>query len=300
MRPPRRKDVAAILLQMQKGEAPSDPLAPAAVAVAGEACAFAGVRILVADDSAVNREVALAALGRLGVVPELVNDGRAAVAAATRAASPFDLILMDGSMPDLDGYDACRVIRAFEARCGARPTPIIALTAHVVGSAADAWRAAGMDDVLHKPFTLDSLAKILAAHLHVTPTGRDDQSFAAPVQPLASTFDLIDQEVYAQIIEMAADDGAEFARKIQALYRDNAPQCVTDLRATALAADCAAAAAAAHALKSMSFNIGAKRVSALAETAEHEARDGRLPSPSSIGDIEAALSETVEHLALLA
>ncbi|MHB8285782.1 MAG: ATP-binding protein, partial [Caulobacteraceae bacterium] len=300
MRPPRRKDLMAILAQMQNGDAPCDVSGQdVAAAAAAVLPAFPKARVLVADDSAVNREVALAALGRLGVIPELVNDGRAAVAAATQSGAAFDLILMDGSMPDLDGYDAARVIRAFEAQSGARPTPIIALTAHVVGSAAGAWRAAGMDDVLHKPFTLNSLAKMMAKHLDASASGSTDELAPPPPPRAPQDCELIDQEVYAQIVELAASGGVDFARKIQGLYRDNAPQCLVDLRQTALADDSAAAAAAAHALKSMSYNIGAKRVSALAETAEHEAREGRLPSPASLGAMDAALAETVQYFARL-
>ncbi len=73
----------------------------------------------------------------------------------------FDLILMDGSMPYMDGYDAAREIRRRLEAVGRPPVPIVALTAHVVGKAAETWREAGMDAVLHKPFTLASLAAAL-------------------------------------------------------------------------------------------------------------------------------------------
>jgi two-component system sensor histidine kinase BarA len=115
--------------------------------------------VLVVDDSGVNREVASEALARLDAAVVLACDGREAITAAF--AEPFDLILMDGSMPEMDGYEASREIRRLEAEAGRTPTPIVALTAHVVGAAADAWREAGMDAVLHKPFTLTALARML-------------------------------------------------------------------------------------------------------------------------------------------
>ena len=114
-------------------------------------------RALVADDNAVNREVALEALAQLNATVVTVENGREAVEAA--AANGFDIIFMDGSMPVMDGFDAARAIRAAEAN-GAR-IPIVALTAHVVGAAAEEWRDAGMDAVVHKPFTVATLARTI-------------------------------------------------------------------------------------------------------------------------------------------
>ena len=86
--------------------------------------------MLVADDSAVNLEVAQAGLRRLGVEPRLVDCGTAAVEAFR--IEQYDLILMDGSMPDIDGFEATKMIRAIEQAENRRRVPIIALTAHVV------------------------------------------------------------------------------------------------------------------------------------------------------------------------
>lgn len=83
---------------------------------------FPAARVLVADDSAVNREVARAALARCGITAVTqVEDGQAAVEACRTAG--FDLVLMDGSMPVLDGYAAAAAIRAEEAARGAAPCP---------------------------------------------------------------------------------------------------------------------------------------------------------------------------------
>jgi two-component system sensor histidine kinase BarA len=116
---------------------------------------FTGARVLVADDSSVNLEVAQSALARFGIAPRTVENGREAVEA--HAAAEWDLILMDGSMPELDGFEAAQAIRETERRQSRPRTPIVALTAHVVGAAAEQWRVADMDGVLHKPFTLDRL-----------------------------------------------------------------------------------------------------------------------------------------------
>jgi two-component system sensor histidine kinase BarA len=121
---------------------------------------FANLRVLVADDSAVNREVAIEALSRLGAQVETVENGAQAVSAAARRA--HDIILMDGSMPEMDGFTAARTIRQAEERENRGRIPIVALTAHVVGAAAEEWRLADMDAVIHKPFTIAQLARCLA------------------------------------------------------------------------------------------------------------------------------------------
>ena len=113
---------------------------------------FPHARVLVADDSAVNVEVAIEALARCGVT-DVITVGDGAQALAASAAGHFDLILMDGSMPVLDGFEATRAIRRREAETGAARLPIVAMTAHVIGDGALAWQEADMDGTLAKPFT---------------------------------------------------------------------------------------------------------------------------------------------------
>ena len=133
--------------------------APPGDAVAAHFRDFANLRVLVADDSAVNREVAIEALSRLGAQVETVENGAEAVSAASRHS--HDIILMDGSMPQMDGYTAARIIRQAEQAENRVRVPIVALTAHVIGAAAEEWRLAGMDAIIHKPFTIAQLAQCL-------------------------------------------------------------------------------------------------------------------------------------------
>jgi signal transduction histidine kinase/ActR/RegA family two-component response regulator len=121
-----------------------------------------GLRVLLAEDNRVNQCVAEAALQRLGCTVVTVEDGRAAVATFEREA--FDVVLLDGQMPQLDGYAAAREIRALEARRGAPSTPIIALTAHAFDEDRSRALEAGMNDHVSKPFSLDTLAAALAEH----------------------------------------------------------------------------------------------------------------------------------------
>ena len=303
VQPFRRRDLEALLRQLEAGEPLRDAQAETGAAVHGETLpSFAGARVLVADDSAVNREVAREALARLDVEVHCVNDGREAVDAVF--AETFDLVLMDGSMPELDGYDATREIRAREAQ-GARPRlPVVALTAHVVGAAADAWRDAGMDAVLHKPFTLASLAATLGQFLQASATRPAVRAEAQPpaAAPQADVAlyggePLIDPEIAGQLAAMASAGRTEFVDRVHSLYRDNAPKSLAQLSEAVAAGDADAAAKAAHALKSMSYNVGARIVSRMAGDIEASAREERLPAPASVDELRRILSRTLALLA---
>jgi CheY-like chemotaxis protein len=113
------------------------------------------LRVLVAEDNAVNRQILLAQMEKLGVAPTLVDNGNAAVTLAT--SEHFDLILMDCEMPGMDGYEATRAIRAEELRGGRKRQRIIALTAHALQDSERKSLDAGMDGHMTKPLTLSLL-----------------------------------------------------------------------------------------------------------------------------------------------
>ena len=114
-------------------------------------------RVLVAEDNFVNQQVIVAILRRLGLEPSLVEDGRAAVDAT--AESAFDLVFMDCQMPVMDGFEATRAIRA--RRQSVRPW-IVAVTANAMAGDAERCRAAGMDDYVSKPISIDDLRRVTA------------------------------------------------------------------------------------------------------------------------------------------
>ena len=119
------------------------------------------VRVLAAEDNPVNRLVLKTLLGQFGLEPTVVEDGQAAVEAWE--AEDWDLILMDVQMPRLDGPSAARRIRALEAERGRARTPIIALTANAMTHQTEAYRAAGMDDVVTKPIEIRDLLRAINA-----------------------------------------------------------------------------------------------------------------------------------------
>jgi len=135
------------------------PETPAAAPVAG------GLSILVAEDNEINALLVRALLQKLGHRPTMAGSGKAAVdcwLAARAAGTPFDHILMDLNMPGMDGLEATRRIRRFEAEDDAPHTPVIALTANASAEDREASLAAGMDGFLIKPLDRERLAAALA------------------------------------------------------------------------------------------------------------------------------------------
>jgi len=113
-----------------------------------------------AEDNLVNQEIASAMLTHMGCLVDVVSDGVQALEALTR--EHYDLVFMDCQMPELDGYEATKAIRAEETRSApSSRLPIIALTAHAMAGDRELCLAAGMDDYLAKPFNLEQLRAVL-------------------------------------------------------------------------------------------------------------------------------------------
>jgi CheY-like chemotaxis protein len=123
---------------------------------------FPDKRILLVEDNAVNCKVAMHMLAKLQVQVEVATNGLEAVQKATE--SPYDLILMDCHMPEMDGYEATRTLRAQGVQ-----TPIIALTANALEEDREKCLACGMNDYLSKPIQADMLRRTLAQWLQDTP-----------------------------------------------------------------------------------------------------------------------------------
>ena len=137
-----------------------------------------GVRVLAAEDNAINQLVLKTLLLQVGIQPHMVNDGEAALEAWRD--EEWDLILMDVQMPRMDGPTATAKIREIERREARRRTPIVALTANAMADQVARYMAAGMDDLLAKPIEVDALFRVLNRYL-----GENGEDGALPVALVA-------------------------------------------------------------------------------------------------------------------
>ena len=142
----RQAKLQDIVREAKKEPAPKRPAGPA-------------LRLLIAEDNVVNQLVLTNMIADQGFEIEIAGNGRIAV--ERYVASPPDLVVMDISMPEMDGHEASRRIRAHEAEHGLPHTPIIAATAHVMQDDKDRCVAAGMDDYISKPIKRDAILGIL-------------------------------------------------------------------------------------------------------------------------------------------
>ena len=260
-----------------------------------------GLNVLVADDNAINREVAVAMLEELDCTVVLAEDGRAAVANAQQRR--FDAILMDCQMPGMDGYAATESIRRHESERGLPPTTIIALTANVMARDRERCLAAGMNAFLAKPFKgeqlLELLEPIAASRAASSPApGQAPAELPDAVPPVAESpppLSLSDAEV-GGLLEAPAAGAAPISRlpvldleQVQAIRGLGKPlvferlcemlfSSSTDAFArldTALAdGNLEEVAAAAHAFRSPVSNLGGRRLADLLERCETAALEG--------------------------
>ncbi|MEO5971192.1 MAG: response regulator, partial [Bdellovibrionia bacterium] len=120
-------------------------------------------RILVAEDNRINQMITVKQLKKLGYVAHTVANGQEAVEAVSRI--PYDLVLMDCQMPEMDGFEATRLLRKNELDGGKSHMRIIALTAHALAGDKEKCITAGMDDYLCKPITVPKLAEVIKRNL---------------------------------------------------------------------------------------------------------------------------------------
>ncbi len=249
---------------------------------------FGHLSVLAVDDNAVNREVLREALLSLGVEADFVSNGLEALKAAT--AKVYDVIFMDGSMPEMDGFTATRLIRSHETSRNAPRSYVIALTAQVRGADADEWAAVGADRHMTKPFTSARLMEALK-----TAGGGAQASVVAPGDARPESFReaaLIDDEAVGAMEAVFRRSGRDVVSKVWKLFLGQAPDAVAKLETLAGQANAAEIARQAHFLKSMSLSAGAGRLAALCETIEREAKAGEDRAIDLVAAASALAAET--------
>jgi len=249
-------------------------------------------RILVAEDNLINLELVKTMLECGQFKVDTAINGRQAYEAWSKSA--YDLVLMDCQMPELDGYEATRLIRDSEEVSGEnRHTTIIALTAHARKEDRQRCLEAGMDDHLSKPFRLHQLHDILARWLGTV----DGKAKELPVT--ASNIDsrtetelaadgTIDTSAFDRIRQL---QNPNLLRRMIELYLQETPRVIVTMQDAADKFDKEILRRLAHHLKSSSANLGALKLAALCRQLEGLARNGNPPAwAAKVTEIDAEFS----------
>jgi PAS domain S-box-containing protein len=227
------------------------------------------VRILLAEDNPTNQQVALGILEKLGFSADTVADGREAIRAL--GTDPYDLVLMDVQMPEMDGFEATRAIRSGKAGVLDPKVPVIAMTAHAMKGDRERCLEAGMDDYISKPITPQALAEALEKWV-----GKTQGLSPAIVAPGGATEPSAGLPVFdrpALIARLMGDE--ELAGTIIAGFLDDVPKRILALRGYLDRGDAGSAGGQAHALKGAAANVGGMALSDVASEMEEAGRAGR-------------------------
>jgi CheY-like chemotaxis protein/HPt (histidine-containing phosphotransfer) domain-containing protein len=260
------------------GEPPQPrPIAAPNVTLANPEKVKARLRVLLAEDNKINQQYATVILNKAGYHVTIAGNGRQAVEAVRQG--DFDLVLMDIQMPELDGVEATRQIRALPAPKNA--VPIFAMTAHAMRGAAEEYIAAGMNDYVSKPFQ----PAILLAKLDRLAEGHQPEPGNAcrrqrPVLPVLDT---------GNLKELSAALPWENLSGLVSLFLVDTQNQLAEIAKLQQAGDVAGIGRQAHMLVSAAGNMGALETSALAREVEHLCRSGNRDGlDASIADLREA------------
>jgi PAS domain S-box-containing protein len=230
-----------------------------------------GQRLLLAEDNPVNQRVASVVLGRLGYELDLAHNGADAVRMA--ASGDYAAVLMDCQMPQMDGFQATRAIRAAEAG-GQRRVPIIAMTANALDGDRDRCLSAGMDDYLPKPIDALALRDLLARWTAPSAPAGDAAAAAAPAVALGRL-----QEIFG--------DDRETIIELFRVFRGSVAQSSAALHRALGAPDGARPLARirdlAHEIKGMAANMGAESLARSAARLEEMAEQADWSQVEQLG-----------------
>ncbi len=262
------------------------------------------VRILLAEDNEISQEVAVELLKRAGYQCDVVASGRQAVEAALE--KPYDLILMDCQMPEMDGFDATRAIRQHEqngtlSREQNGRVPIVALTANAIKGDRERCLEAGMDDYATKPLDPDRLVQVIQTHLRANRGPQEDLSPPTADEPKAElelggtaeahppTYRSTPFDVDTLLKRWGND--REFVARLITKFVARAPDDLERLQRAITAGDTEETTRLAHGLKGAAAYVAAEKVRKLAAKLETMGRNGDL------GEAESLLTDLKQELA---
>ena len=229
-------------------------------------------RVLLVEDTFINQQVVMGILAKLGLRPDIANNGREGVEKALERA--YDLILMDVQMPEMDGFEATAVLRRREIAENLPRTPIVAMTAHALAGDRERCLDAGMDDYIAKPVRQQTLEAMLRKWMTDDPSTQiAEPQKSDGADPDTAAESILDAGA-VDILRTALEALPEAYREVLNSFLESVPRLHNDIRAAIEAEDPKAMEIAAHSLKSNSATLGAMELSRLAATVEGLGRSG--------------------------
>ena len=282
-----------IELPLPAGKAPVGLVAAAVKTPAGGVNGLAGMRVLVVDDGAVNREVAKGLLQRLSCDVETVSSGYAAL--ASLRANCYDVVLLDCLMPGLDGYETTSRIRAAEGT--AKRTVVVALTASALAGDREKCLAAGMDDYLSKPLDPGALAAMLKRWRGRQPAAQvppgTGSAQAGTNEPNAG-----DSQLESRLATLRERIGPAGFARIGTAFVGTIPPRIETLAEAVAAGDAARVHDIAHLVAGSCASIGAAQMRSVAQRLEDPATP-HTDWPGLLEELQTALTDALGSIGSL-
>ncbi len=226
-------------------------------------------RVLVVEDNVVNQKLAVRLLQKLGCRVDVAGSGHEAV--DLLVTLPYDLVFMDCRMPDLDGYDTTRLIRASET--AATRVPIVAMMANAQQADRERCLEAGMNDYIGKPLDAGTLAAMMERWAR--PPGGESRRGLVGEQD-AATVGRLELSALEQLHDHDQRGGSTLVADLCRLFLADASRLIAELRRAASCRDARGIHLGAHTLKGAAWIVGARHLGLLAEALERHARDNVL------------------------
>ncbi len=223
------------------------------------------IRILLAEDNIINQKVALRHLEKIGYQADAVANGKEVLSALERI--PYDLVLMDVQMPEMDGFEATAAIRRKERATGGH-IPIIAMTAHAMKGDRERCLGAGMDDYVPKPIQPQSIIDVIGRWVNNVVPRKPEASLIEPSEA---------REVFDKKMLLELLDGDEpLFREILGMFLKDAPTQINRMQGQLKEEDLAGLELQAHSLKGVALNVGGNALQKAALEIELAARNREL------------------------